>query len=799
MKGETSKAIEFLKSFYPKGPWLLTSISLDKKGINTSVFGPNTEDECYKYLEEYNGDRNIYFTVNRPDNNFFKQDRLKKPNKEDIFEAGWLHVDIDPEDGADPIEERERILIQLTDKLPKGTPEPTVILFSGGGMQAFWKLKEPILIDGREENWEQFELYNKRFEQIFGGDHCFNVDRIMRLPGTVNVPDAKKRKKGRTEQLAKLLTFDKKKIYDISEFKQAQAVQTSKGAMDGGGEYGPKLEISGNIENVLDVSELDEWDVPDRLKVIMAQGIHPERLKHGDNSRSAWLFDFVCGMVRCKVPDQIIYNVLMDPEWLISSSVVELKGGADKYARRQISRAKEHAVQPALSKMNEKHAVIGNIGGKCRVIEEIQDPILHRSRLTVSSFEDLSNRYMNQKINVGSEEDPKIVPLGKYWLNHELRRQYDVIKFMPQGDQKGVYNLWRGFNVEPREGSCELYLQHLKDNVCKSNEEYYDYLIKWMARTVQTPASPGEVAVVLKGGKGTGKSVVATIFGRLFGRHFLHVANPSHLVGNFNAHLRDVITLFADEAFFAGDKKHESVLKMLITEEVIPIEAKGIDVEPYPNYVHLIMASNDLHVIRASADERRYFVLDVSDQHKQDHIYFEAIFSQMENGGYEALLFFLQGLDLTGFNVRAFPDTDALKEQKLASLSEEDTWWLQKLQNGVVLQHHDEWEQEVAIDAIEKDWVDFARRWGLQYTRMNPGKLGKLITRVVPHRGKGSRKRMVNEWDSAQQREVRVEKRFNVYSFGTLQQCRDAWEKINGTIDWDAVDDSELKNEAIPF
>ena len=208
-----------------------------------------------------------------------------------------------------------------------------------------------------------------------------------------------------------------------------------------------------------------------------------------------------------------------------------------------MTRAKEHVDDPNLRMMNERHAIIGNIGGKCRVIEEVEDDIMNRSRLTISSFEDVRNRYSHLKVGVGQDKDGKTIeiPLGKYWLAHPRRRQFDYMRFMPQGDRPGVYNLWRGFSVEPKPGDCSLFLQHIKENVCNGNEQYYDYYMKWMARAVQTPASQGEVAIVMRGGKGVGKSIVAKIFGSLFGRHYLHVANPSHLVGNFNAHLRDVI------------------------------------------------------------------------------------------------------------------------------------------------------------------------------------------------------------------------------------------------------------------
>ena len=52
-------------------------------------------------------------------------------------------------------------------------------------------------IDGKEAQYEDAKLYNVQLELLFGGDNCHNVDRILRLPGTINIPDAKKLKKGR--------------------------------------------------------------------------------------------------------------------------------------------------------------------------------------------------------------------------------------------------------------------------------------------------------------------------------------------------------------------------------------------------------------------------------------------------------------------------------------------------------------------------------------------------------------------------------------------------------------------------
>lgn len=801
MKGDSKQAISFLKKFRPGGPWILTAISADRKQVTTKAF--RSEDEAYSFVDRENGERNLYFLVNET-----IRDLNSKPAKTDIQSGTWLHVDIDSNaTDAEGLEhDRELMLSQLTTKLPKGIPVPSVTIFSGNGYWGLWKLKEPVLIEGTESKWEDFELYNKRLEQIFGGDHCFNVDRIARLPGTINIPNPQKRKKGRTEIMAQLLDFNNN-VYEISDFKKAAGVQSSGSMMDGGGGTNEHLDIPGNIDRIQDLSELDEWSVPDRVKIIIAQGLHPDQPKEKDNSRSAWVFDCVCSLARCGVPDAVIYSILTDPGWGISSSVLELKSGADRYARRQILRAKQYIEDPLLLQMNDRHAVIGNIGGKCVVIEEVDDHLkLHngqtfnRTKLTMSSFDSINQRYLNKKVKVGTTKEGAdvVMPLGKYWLQHPMRRQYDTMRFMPLLDKEGVYNLWRGFAYEAIPGNCDLYLQHVKENVCGGNEIVYEYLIYWMARVIQEPATAGEVAIVLRGGKGTGKGFFARSFGKLFGRHFMHIANAKHLVGNFNAHLQDCVLLYADEAFFAGDKSHESVLKMLITEDILPIEKKGYDVEAAPNFVHLIMASNDPHVIRATGDERRYLVLDMGEGKKQNSVFFGSMLAQLENGGYEALLYYLQSIDLSEFNVRSVPQTDALQEQKLLSMGYDEEWWYRKLQDGRIFNTDEKWDRFAQTEKVTLDYTAYMDTWK-QTRRGNETALGRFLSRMIPHIQKVTRRVSVEEPDY-DGRMKKVPKRVNFYDFGTLDQCRQSWVEKHGAVKWEETVQLDLTDDGdVPF
>jgi hypothetical protein len=317
--------------------------------------------------------------------------------------------------------------------------------------------------------------------------------------------------------------------------------------------------------------------------------------------------------------------------------------------------------------MNARYAVV-KVGGKTRVMSMEESPAFPGCEDPVfSTVQDFKAFHLNRKKNIGTDKAPRLVGIGQWWIDHADRRQYDGVVYAPGGAPPNVFNLWTGFACEPIQGGCGLYLTHLRENVCGSDDHLYEYLLNWMASAVQHPGQPGEVAVVMRGREGVGKGVAAKQFGSLFGAHFRHISNGKHLTGHFNAHLQRCSVLLADEAFFAGDRSHESVLKTLITEETLLIEPKGLDPFPVRNCIHLIMSSNADWVVPAGAEARRYFVLDVADHRMQDGDYFGAIAREMESGGRAALLDLLLNRDLCEFDVRKVPQTAALLDQKARS------------------------------------------------------------------------------------------------------------------------------------
>ncbi len=366
-------AIDFLKLLYPDGVWLLTSIALDRRSIDTKCFGPSTETQCEAWIAQYEGKRNIYFAVNNP----IDPNARKKASKEQVKEVAYFHVDIDYRAGEDLGAEKARILSLLTDRLPRGVPEPTAVWQSGGGAWAIWKLRTPVPVNGDVPTAESLEEFNRWLELQFDADACHDISRIARLPGTTNLPNQQKISKGRVPALAELVFFHPDRVYELEAFQKAADVgsdlqgevgsdggrkakgkgkkgsgpgeaprkRAGAGELEDEGDGGDRKDVAeipadAEVHRLNDITDLDAYPgIPDRVRVAIVQGSDPENVKDEDNSRSAWLFDVTCALMRAEVPDEVIYGIITDPRFLIAESVLALGRNARKYALKQLKSA----------------------------------------------------------------------------------------------------------------------------------------------------------------------------------------------------------------------------------------------------------------------------------------------------------------------------------------------------------------------------------------------------------------------------------------------------------------------------
>jgi hypothetical protein len=329
--------------------------------------------------------------------------------------------------------------------------------------------------------------------------------------------------------------------------------------------------------------------------------------------------------------------------------------------------------------------------------------------------------------------------VATWWLNDPGRREHLAgVIFDPTGQATpDHWNLWRGFGVTPRRGSWKLLRLHVFEVLCSRNERDFRYILDTMARMFQHPELPAEVAVVLKGEAGCGKGIVGRALYRIMGQHGLHISHPEHLRGKHNAHLRDCVFFFGDEAFYAGDKQHESILKAIITEDTLAIEPKNKDLIDVPNYLHVWLASNLDWVVPASLQARRWFIPKVSNHRVGDHEYFAALYREIDNGSLEAMLFDLLHRDISNFNPRAVPMTEPLAVQKLHSLDTLHRWWMTCLERGFIwvsrfgVRMFREWPEFCTTELLMRSYLQWCDDNRL-YQRQGRQDLGELMTKMYP-------------------------------------------------------------------
>ena len=377
-------------------------------------------------------------------------------------------------------------------------------------------------------------------------------------------------------------------------------------------------------------------------------------------------------------------------------------------------------------------------GGKMRVGFTEYDGTLNRETMAFVNWQTFREMHSSDYGVVGYADDGSPIRQSKgAWLSMESRTPNRRLIFdpamPPKLEREGYLNLWGGFAVSGSSegGTVEPMLRHIREVICDNDVERTQYVLGWVALLIQQPGCNHGVALVLRGKKGAGKGIFAQPLMRIMGRHAVHLLQPRHLTGNFNAHLQDVCFVFADEAFFAGDRSNDGALKGLITETLLQIEPKGVDAYQVRNWMTVLMATNSEWVAPMGADERRYAVMDVSEARLKDHDYFNELGTWASNdANLMAFIEWAQAYDLSEFNVRQVPETEALKDQRAHSLPTWAKWWGEVLSRGSLASSSDgEWYQEVGSQVFPRSYglyVDANRL--SSYERLTDNTLGKHLT-----------------------------------------------------------------------
>jgi len=305
-----SESINFLEQLRPSGPWVLTAI-LPDGGASIVTVTTHTAAEVDAFLCEHNGKRNLYYSVNPT-----RGAVTKKATKADIATVEFLHADLDPADGETPEAAKARYLEQLNGPFE---PKPTAIVDSGNGIQCLWRLAERIeLPSDAGAIIANAEARSAALMVRLGAKPgTQNIDRILRLPGTTNLPTKAKRERGRVECPTKLLSVNDVS-HPLGAFPPANTEQTKPGSPEDGGQHARQNDEEDKLERIIRDGESGQFG--------------------GDRSRAVWWV--INEMLRRGSPTSTIVSTLLDRSNRISQHVYD-QSDPRAYAERQIAKAKE--------------------------------------------------------------------------------------------------------------------------------------------------------------------------------------------------------------------------------------------------------------------------------------------------------------------------------------------------------------------------------------------------------------------------------------------------------------------------
>lgn len=647
----------FLRS-WPHERFVVALLNPETKEARAVTFARADIDAHAAGLATVNaGGWNLYLRPNgyAPDANYSGSTH---PTKADVRTGFVSHIDVDAphEIAADPARLAEWCGSKAKELEADGA---ALVWFTGGGVQAAKFLREPLALGTGGIAHEEFEEANVAWANARGGDHCHDCSHLLRLPGSVNWPNASKRKRGRVPTLGRVLASAPERRVDWASLPREKPKSKAKPASAGNA---PTIDTA-NVRHHAHPDELGPR-VSDLCKVVIANG-HDPRDPNRWASRSEPLLWVACELMRSGVDEATIYATLTNPAWGISASVLDKGSGAERYALRQIERARDEVSDDPVSAINREYFAATE-GGRVTYYREEADGSSTPMNAEAFGFE-LATRTVQYEDAKGNTRE---VPAIDVWKRSPRRR------FYPRGfvldptftRDAGRYNLWRGFGVPEVEGDWSLIRAHVEDVLAGGNKDHADYIIRWTAWKLQNPSAVPRVALGFRGEEGIGKSFYHNGLCIIFGSHALRVHNMSGVSGRFNAHMRHLCFLFADEVSVV-DEEQEGALKGIITEARLPIEGKGKDIIQAENHLAVGMASNRKWMIPAGIGARRFAVFNVSDKRKGDADYFSRLFAQAGAGGWSAMLHELRRMELGTWHPEAHrPNTEALADQQLRSL-----------------------------------------------------------------------------------------------------------------------------------
>lgn len=214
-------------------------------------------------------------------------------------------------------------------------------------------------------------------------------------------------------------------------------------------------------------------------------------------------------------------------------------------------------------------------------------------------------------------------------------------------------------------------LHHVKKVFCKDDESLFEYIINWLASILQNPQNKTCVCpCFISDQQGAGKNLFWDWVGKeIFGTSYQYVSDIETIFSKFNKRFENSLLIACDEISSNGMAyKQNNQLKSIITQEKQSIEPKGMEAYQINDFRNYAMLSNNEHIVKIEASDRRYVIFECDNCYVGNFEYFILLKSTMNDLNVQKTFFhYLVNKDISNFIVKKIPNSDIRK--RVMSLS----------------------------------------------------------------------------------------------------------------------------------
>lgn len=206
------------------------------------------------------------------------------------------------------------------------------------------------------------------------------------------------------------------------------------------------------------------------------------------------------------------------------------------------------------------------------------------------------------------------------------------------------------------------------------NESDRNILLSYMAHCVKYPGYKIPWAPLVQSTEGVGKTMFSKIMEHALGEMYIYKPKAPELISSgskFNAWMRNKVCILVDEIKIDERRELIEILKPMITDAKVEVQAKGQDQEMEDNPANWMFFSNYKDAIPINKNGRRYAIFFSTLQSKADLLkqgmddaFFAPIWTWLEfEGGLQAITYWLLNYPIEKGQIpRVAPETSSYKE-----------------------------------------------------------------------------------------------------------------------------------------